>query len=161
MIEFREAQVSGDPIQADLVAAQDLLAEAIAASSDARGRLEYGLALFPRRGRFDAPVFGVLTRGGESTTLTYRMLQALAEQPVWLGGRIAAVVREGNSLGGPRAAPTGLLDQPVLHLLLTSWAGPDPADTERTAALETLIYAGDLKAPLLLLLASRPAGWPL
>lgn len=153
--------MSGDPIQADLVAAQDLLAEALVVSGDGRHRLEYGLALFPRRGRFDAPVFGVLTRGGESTTLTYRMLQSLAEQPVWLGGRIVAVLREGNSLGGHRAAPTGLLDQPVLHLLLTSWAGPDPDDRERTAGLETLIYAGDLKAPLLILLPARPAGWPL
>jgi hypothetical protein len=153
--------VSGDSVPGNIVAVRDLLAEALAVASDAGLRYDYGLALFPRRGRFDAPVFGVVTRGGESTTLTYRMLQSLAEHPVWLSGRVLATVCEGNSLGGSGGAPTGLLDQPVLHLLVTCWAGPDPLDTERTAGLDSMIYAGELKAPVVLLLKQRPGGWPL
>lgn len=150
-----------EPIPTNVAPVHDLLAEALAASEDAGGPFHYGLALFPRRGRFDAPVFGVVTRGGESTTLTYRMLRALTEEPVWISGRVVGMIREPQVFGARRAAPTGLLDQPVLHLILSCWAGPDPADMERTAGLESTLYAGDLGAPLLLFTRERPAGWPL
>jgi membrane-associated phospholipid phosphatase len=153
--------VNVDPIPANILPVHDLLTESLATAGDGHGTLEYGFAFFPRLGRFDAPVFGVVTRGGESTTLTYRMLQALAEQPLWISGRVLASVREAHAFRLARVAPTGLADQPVLHLVLTTWIGPTPDDRDRTAPLETTLYAGDLDAPLLFLTPSRPQGWPL
>lgn len=150
-----------DPRNANVLAVHDLLTETLAAANDAGGQYNYGVALFPRPGRFEALVFGVVTRGGESTTLTYRLLEALAEQQVWVSGRVIAALRDAKSFGPPRATPTGLLDQPVLHLMLTCWMGPDRGDTERTTPFETTLFAGDLRAPILLLLKERPAAWPL
>jgi hypothetical protein len=58
-----------DPIPKNLIAVHDLLTETIAIAQDNGVGFGYGMAFFPRTGRFDAPVFGVVTRGGESTTL--------------------------------------------------------------------------------------------
>lgn len=149
-----------DPTRSNLVAVHDLLTETLAAANDAGGDYGYGLALFPRPGRFDALVFGVVTRGGESTTLTYRLLQSLMDQTVWVSGRVGATIRDAKSFGPPRATPTGLLDQPVLHLMFTLYAGPSADDTERTMPLESTVFAGELRAPILLLLRHRPVGWP-
>ncbi len=144
----------------DVLAVHDQLMETLQAANDAGGGFGWGVALFPRPGRFEALVFGVVTRGGESTTLTYRMLASLAEHPVWVSGRVAASLRDAKSFGPPRATPTGLLDQPVLHLMFTCWMGATPDEMERTQAFESTIFAGELRAPVLLLLKRRPDGWP-
>lgn len=149
-----------DPTRANVLAVHDFLTETVVAANDAGGRFNYAVALFPRPGRFDALVFGIVTRGGESTTLTYRLLQALMEQTVWISGRVAATIRDAKAFGPPRATPTGLLDQPVLHLTFTCSLGPQPEDTERTMPFESTVFAGELRAPILLLLERRPAGWP-
>ncbi len=152
--------MSIDPNPQDLLAVHDLLAETLATARDKGGSLEYGVAFFPRVGRFGAQVFGVATSGGESTTLTYRMLQSLQELPVYISGRIPATVREGLTSGPPRALPTVLLDQPVLRLGFTCCIGTSRDDLERTQALDTTVFAGDLTAPLILLIELRPDGWP-
>src|ERR1041385_8101984 len=103
--------MSVDPIPRNLIAVHDLLVEMLATARDTGTTRHYGLALFPRAGRFDAPVFGVVTRGGESTTLTYRMLQSLSEHPVLISGRIFATIRDGMAFGPPRTPPQALLDQ--------------------------------------------------
>lgn len=149
-----------DRRRSNLLAMHDLLTETLAAANDAGGEFTYGLALFPRPGRFEALVFGVVTRGGESTTLTYRLLEALAEQHVWISGRVIGALRDAKAFGPPRAIPTGLLDQPVLHLMFTCWMGPERDDTERTTPFETTLFAGDLRAPIVLLLKEKPTGWP-
>ena len=59
--------MSTEPIPQDLVAVHDLLRETLAASKDSGSGLGYGIAIFPRTGRFGAPVFGIATSGGEST----------------------------------------------------------------------------------------------
>jgi hypothetical protein len=151
-----------DPTNANLLAVHDLLTETLVTANDAGGGFGYGLALFPRPGRFDALVFGVVTRGGESTTLTHRLLRSLAaSQPVWVSGRVLATLRDAKALGPPRALPTGLLDQPVLHLVLTCQIGPGPHDFDRTMPLECTLFAGELRAPVILLLRDRPQDWPL
>lgn len=149
-----------DPIPKNLIAVHDLLTETLAISQDSSGDFKYGVALFPRTGRFDAPVFGVVTCGGESTTLTYRMLQGLRELEVYVSGRVLALVRDGMAFGPPRTPPPALLDQPVLHVSLTFSIGATPDDRERTMPLESTIFAGDLKAPIVLLMEQRPEGWP-
>jgi hypothetical protein len=149
-----------DPIPKNLIAVHDLLTETIAIAQDSFGDFKYGVAIFPRTGRFDAPVFGVVTRGGESTTLTYRMLQDLRDHEVFLSGRVAAVVRDGMAFGPTRTPPQALLDQPVLHVSLTISIGATPEERERTMPLESTIFAGDLKAPIVLLMEQRPEGWP-
>jgi hypothetical protein len=149
-----------DPTSANVLAVHDLLTETLAAANAAGGEFGYGVALFPRPGRFEALVFGVVTRGGESTTLTYRLLQSLMDQTVWVSGRVGASIRDAKSFGPPRAAPTGLLDQPVLHLMLTCWMGPHPEDTDRTMPLESTVFAGEMRAPIVLLTKHRPAAWP-
>jgi hypothetical protein len=152
--------MSVDPIPRNLIAVHDLLVEMLAAAQDTGPGPNYGIALFPRAGRFDAPVFGVVTRGGESTTLTYRMLQSLGENPVLISGRIFATIRDGMAFGPQRTPPQALLDQPVLHIAFTCWTGGTAEESERTMPLESTIFAGDLRAPIVLLMDSRPEGWP-
>ncbi len=149
-----------EPIPQDLVAVHDLLRETLATARDAGAPFQYGLAIFPRSGRFGAPVFGVATSGGESTVLTYRMLQSLVQHPVYLSGRVPATIREGLSYGPPRVIPLALLDQPVLRVGFTLAIGATRDDLDRTQPLETSVFAGDLTAPLILLLDAKPEGWP-
>jgi hypothetical protein len=149
-----------DPIPKNLIAVHDLLTEALAVSQDSGGTCKYGVAIFPRTGRFDAPVFGVVTRGGESTTLTYRLLRNLMDQSVLISGRVTATLRDGMSFSPSRTPPPALLDQPVLHLSIRCIIGTTPDDQERTMPLESTVFAGDLKAPLVLLMEGRPEGWP-
>lgn len=148
-------------MSSNVLAVHDLLTEALFLANAEGGRFNYGLALFPRPGRFDGLVFGVVTRGGESTTLTYRMLQDLMELPVWISGRVAAAIRDAKAFGPPRARPTGLLDQPVLHLMFTCHIGPTLGEHERTMPFESTIFAGEMRAPIVLLTQMRPAGWPM
>src|SRR6185503_7731449 len=138
----------------------DLLTEALAIAQDSGGCCKYGIAIFPRTGRFEAPVFGVVTRGGESTTLTYRMLRNLMDQNVLISGRVSATLRDGMSFAPSRTPPPALLDQPVLHLSIRCSIGMTPEDQDRTMALESTVFAGDLTAPLVLLMEYRPDGWP-
>lgn len=149
-----------DPIPKNLIAVHDLLTEALTTAQDSGSSLQYGIALFPRTGRFEAPVFGVVTRGGESTTLTYRMLRTLMEHTVVISGRVMATLSDGMSFSTSRTPPPALLDQPVLHLSIRCVIGMTPDDQERTMPLESTIFAGDMKAPLLFLLESKPEGWP-
>jgi hypothetical protein len=149
-----------DPIPKNLIAVHDLLMEALAVSQDNGGGCKYGVAVFPRTGRFDAPVFGIVTRGGESTTLTYRLLRNLMDQAVLISGRVSATLRDGMSFSPARTPPPALLDQPVLHLAIRCMIGTTPDDLERTMPLESTVFAGDLKAPLILLMEARPEGWP-
>ena len=149
-----------DPIPKNLIAVHDLLTEALAIAQDSGGCFRYGIALFPRTGRFEAPVFGLVTRGGESTTLTYRLLQNLMDQPVHISGRVLAAVRDGMALTPSRTPPPALLDQPVLHLSIRCAIGTTLDDCDRTMPLESTVFAGDLHAPILLLMEQRPEGWP-
>lgn len=149
-----------DPIPKNLIAVHDLLTETLAIAQDNGHPFDYGFAFFPRTGRFEAPVFGVVTRGGESTTLTYRMLHVLLGQRVYISGRVPATVRDGMSFGPKRIPPPALLDQPVLHVSLTCSIGMTMDDDERTMPLESTVFAGDLSAPIIFLLEQRPAGWP-
>jgi hypothetical protein len=152
--------VNVDPIPRNLVAVHDLLTEALAISQDSGGSSQYGLALFPRAGRFEAPVFGVVTRGGESTTLTYRLLRNLMGQTVLISGRVPASLSDGMSFSTSRTPLPALLDQPVLHLTIRCVIGTTPDDHDRTMPLESTVFAGDMKAPLVLLMDTRPEGWP-
>jgi hypothetical protein len=153
--------VNLDPIPQNLVAVHDLLAETFAVANGECHRFNWGVAVFPRTGRFDAPVFGVVTCGGESTTLTYRLLQSLMDLPVYVSGRVAATIRDGMAFGPRRSSPPpALMDQPVLHILITSCIGLTLDDMDRTMPLESTVFAGDLKAPLVLLTETPPDGWP-
>jgi hypothetical protein len=88
------------------------------------------------------------------------MLQSLSEYPLHMSGRVLAIVRDGMSYGPPRTPPAALLDQPVLHLGFTCWTGATLEENERTMPLECNLFAGDLRAPIVLLLESKPEGWP-
>jgi hypothetical protein len=48
----------------------------------------------------------------------------------------------------------------VLHVSLTCSIGMTPDDYERTMPLESTVFSGDLRAPIILLMEQRPAGWP-
>jgi hypothetical protein len=153
--------VNVDPIPQNLVAVHDLLMETIAIANDNGGNFSWGVAVFPRTGRFDAPVFGVVTCGGESTTLTYRLLQTLMEVPVYVSGRVPATIRDGMAFGPRRSTPPpALLDQPVLHVMLTCAIGATRDDLDRTMPIESTVFAGDLNAPIVLLTENRPDAWP-
>lgn len=150
-----------DPIPQNLVAVHDLLTETYAIANERGNRFSWGVAIFPRTGRFDAPVFGVVTCGGESTTLTYRLLQSLMDLPVYVSGRVPATIRDGMAFGPRRSSPPpALMDQPVLHIMLTCCIGATTDDLDRTMPLESTVFAGDLKAPIILATEGRPEGWP-
>lgn len=149
-----------DPIPTNLTAVHELLAETLDTASDSAVEFGYGLAIFPRTGRFDAPVFGVLTCGGESTTLTYRLLQCLDGFPLWLSGRVPATMEDAMTTCTGRSLPAGLSDQAVLHLQVNLRIGASLDDEGRTQRLEASLFAGDLTAPLIFLTETRPAGWP-
>lgn len=149
-----------DPIPTNLTAVHELLAETLGTTSDSIVEFGYGMAIFPRVGLFDAPVFGALTCGGESTTLTYRLLQCLDGFPLWLSGRVPAAVEDAMTTSTGRSLPAGLLDQPVLHLLLHLGIGASREDVGRTQRLDASLFAGDLTAPLIFLAETRPPGWP-
>ena len=71
-----------------------------------------------------------------------------------------ASIRDAKSYGPPRALPTGLLDQPVLHLVFNCQMGATDSEPDRTMPFECTVFAGELRAPIVLLLRQRPGGWP-
>lgn len=143
-----------------LETAYELLKESLHTAVGRGGDFNYGVAIFPRTGRFDAPVFGIATLGGESLTLTYRLLRHLMDMPVWLSGQVRASMGEGPAAATARLIPTPMLDQPVLRLAFTLRMGQDKDEVGRTMPLESLIFAADLMAPIILLFEDVPAGWP-
>jgi len=70
------------------------------------------------------------------------------------------MVREGPAASLPRMVPPAMFDQPVLRLALSLRVGLDQESTERTMPLESLIFAADLQAPIILLFDEAPPGWP-
>ncbi len=152
--------MSADAHPPALDTAFELLRDSLHTAVGRGGHFNYGVAIFPRTGRFDAPVFGVATMGGESLTLTYRLLRSLMDVPVWLSGQVRAAMGEGPSAATARLIPTPMLDQPVLRLALTMRLGQDSDEAGRTMPLESLIFAADLMAPIILLFQDIPPGWP-
>lgn len=151
--------MNGNPGSANLVAVYDLLSEALAQAEDSDTPCGYGIAIYPRRGRFNAPVFGVLTRGGESTTLTHRMLRSLMDHQVLISGRVLAQLSDGTTVTPSRVPPPPLLDQAVLHLTLRCFMEVGDAPV-RTMPLDSTVFAGELEAPIVLVMEQKPQGWP-
>jgi hypothetical protein len=149
-----------DPLSSNLTAFQEMVAEALAVAADNDTPCNYGIALFPRTGRFDAPVFGILTRGGESTTLTYRMLRTLMDHQVLVSGRVLATLHDAMAFSPSRVPPPALLDQPALHISLKLFIPVGAGDLDQTLALESTVFANELDAPIILVMEERPQGWP-
>lgn len=149
-----------DPMSSNLTALQDLVTEALAVAADNDTPCNYGVAVFPRTGRFDAPVFGILTRGGESTTLTYRMLRTLMDHQVLVSGRVLATLHDAMAFSPSRVPPPALLDQPVLHISLKCFIPVGAGELDQTMALESTVFANVLDAPIILVMEERPQGWP-
>jgi hypothetical protein len=149
-----------DPLSSNLAAFQDMVTEALAVAADNDTPCNYGIALFPRTGRFDAPVFGILTRGGESTTLTYRMLRTLMDHQVLVSGRVLATLHDAMAFSPSRVPPPALLDQPALHISLKLFIPVGAGDLDQTMALESTVFANELDAPIILVMEERPQGWP-
>jgi hypothetical protein len=80
--------------------------------------------------------------------------------------RLAGLDETGNRGAEPKYTQAAdkrilaLLDQPVLRVGFTCCIGSSRDDVDRTQALETSVFAGDLTAPIILLLDARPDGWP-
>ncbi|HXE57996.1 MAG TPA: hypothetical protein VNK43_08340 [Gemmatimonadales bacterium] len=143
-----------------LAVVRDLLRETLAVARENVDDYGYGLAIFPRPGRFGDQQFGVMTSGGESTTLTYRLLRELHDTPLYVSGRVLAEIGEGLPGSPRREIPPVLLDQPVLRLNLRCWIGITRDDRDRVMPLDSTFLASELLAPIVLLLDERPAGWP-
>jgi hypothetical protein len=149
-----------DPMSTNLTAVHDLVTEALAVAEDNDTPCNYGIAIFPRAGRFEAPVFGVLTRGGESTTLTYRMLRTLMDHQVLISGRVLATLHDTMAFSPSRVPPPALLDQPALHVSFKSFIPVGQGQLDQTMALESTVFASELEAPIVLVMENRPQGWP-
>ncbi len=149
-----------DPMPGNLTEVQDLVTEALAVAADNDTPCNYGIAIFPRAGRFDAPVFGVLTRGGESTTLTYRMLRTLMDHQVLVSGRVLTTLHDAMAFSPSRIPPPSLLDQPALHITFKSFIPVSTGDHGQTMPLECTVFASELELPIVLAMEERPQGWP-
>ncbi len=150
-----------DPTPGNLTQVHDLITEAIAAVEDSGTSCGYGVAIFPRSGRFEAPVFGVLTRGGESTTLTYRMLRTLMDHQVLISGRVLATLHDAMAFSPSRVPPPALLDQPALHIAFKCFIPVGQGETDQTMPLESTVFASELHAPIVLVMEEKPQGWPI
>ncbi len=152
--------MSVDPVPRDIPAVHDLLQSTLTTAAQAGAGYPYGFALFPRLGRFGDWQFGLATSGGESTTLTYRMLQSLHAVHLYVSGRVAAVVKEGLPGAVARPIPVALYDQPVLRLTVQCWMGATGDERAHVTTLISTFLARELSAPLILLAERRPSGWP-
>lgn len=149
-----------DPMPSNLTEVQDLLTEALTLAEDSDTPCGYGVAIFPRAGRFEAPVFGILTRGGESTTLTYRMLRTLMDHQVLVSGRVLATLHDAMAFSPSRVPPPALLDQPALHISFKCYIPVGQGQLQQTMPFESTIFASELDAPIVLVMEDRPQGWP-
>lgn len=123
--------------------------------------MAYGCLLHVRKERA-RDTLGLITLSGESLPLTPRLLTALADTPLLLAGQTRVTL--GLLDPGQLAEPDRVLDSVLLQVLpeLVDVPGADPEDddVEVLAGVEALVSAETLLQPLVLLLPSRPSGWP-
>lgn len=142
---------------------QQRLKASLSRSSAATAHLEYGALLHVRRERTRATL-GIITLSGESLPLTPRLLAALADKPLHLAGQTR--VSLGFLNPGVLAEPDRPLDTLLLQVLPDESApllyeGDGDGDARDVlAGVEALVSADTLLQPLVLLMPSRPAGWP-
>jgi hypothetical protein len=130
---------------------RDRLMQLITAASAEDHRFAYGFLL---HGRADdqGTVFGIITSGGESLVVTGAMLATLERELCWAYG---AVPIRFQAVADTRA------DRPVRELVVLV---PDgvlrDAELRDYCPAHGRVSARELPEPLVLLTASRPAGWP-
>lgn len=101
------------------------------------------------------------TSGGTTLPLTLRLLRALSETTVWLGGRTPAVIDETPSTRDSSPMDVVLLDLPVPAIEVGVVSPTGWQTTGGSLTLRTQLDALDLmSAPVVLLTNARPAGWP-
>jgi hypothetical protein len=144
-----------------IVFGQQKLRNALRGSQQQGQALGYGFILLARkRGRRMA--LGVITPGGESLTLTPRLLAGLARRPLWLYGTAAVAIEAGDAVAGLPAKNMNDGDVPLASVLMHV-EGLDryAPGAQRVVEVEARVIADALVQPLVVLTTSRPAAWPL
>ena len=144
-----------------IVFGQQKLRNALRGSQQHGQALGYGFILLARkRGRRMA--LGIITPGGESLTLTPRLLAGLARRPLWLYGTAPVAIEAGDAVAGlpPRGMSNG--DLPLASVLMHV-EGLDryAPGAQRVVEVEARVIADALVQPLVVLTTSRPEEWPL
>jgi hypothetical protein len=144
-----------------IVLGQERLKLMLARTGAAVPMLAYGCLLHVRKERARATL-GIITLSGEALPLTPRLMAALTDEPILLAGQTRVTL--GLLDPGQLAEPDRALDAILLQVLPEPVNAPDGlADEEELdvlAGVEALVSADTLLQPLVLLLRSRPAGWP-
>lgn len=130
---------------------RDRLTQLIAAASGEDHRFAYGFLLH-RRDDDQGTGFGIITSGGESLLVTGAMLASLEQELCWAYGAVPVRLRAGAGAGA---------DRPVRELVVLVPDGiRQDAELRGYCPAHGRIPAAHLPEPLVLLTASRPAGWP-
>lgn len=140
---------------------QERLKLMLARAGAATPMMAYGCLLHVRKERARATL-GIITLSGESLPLTPRLLAALADEPILLAGqtRVALGLLDPGQLAEPDRSLDAILLQVLPELIEVPGVSPDDEEIEVLAGVEALVSADTLLQPLVLLLHSRPAGWP-
>ena len=142
---------------------QEKLRQVIAGAASEGQEYGYGFLLH-RREDFGQLQFGLITLGGESMPLTHRMLNALQGVVCWVYGEVPAGIetadRDRHAVHvDDEGRPTDTVARTLMVTLLTP-DGSQPDSSALCPAQGTMTPV-TLTEPLLMLTATRPAGWPL
>jgi hypothetical protein len=143
-----------------IVFGQQKLRNAMRGTEQQGQALAYGFVLHARkRGRRMA--LGIITPGGESLSLTPRLLAGLARRPLWLYGTAAVALEAGDALAGVPARNMNDGDAPLASVLMHV-EGLDryAPGAQRIVEVEARVIADSLVQPLVVLTTSRPPSWP-
>lgn len=120
----------------------------------------YACLIHPRR-RLGEHGFGVITLGGESLPLSVAMLAALSHVPALLDGMTPITLGPAEPLDWTVPDRDGLALPEVLPVSrLAFWHGAPRAPGTSLLGLGNVLTAEALGPQLVLLLATRPDGWP-
>jgi hypothetical protein len=142
-----------------VVFGQQKLRNALRGSQHQGQPLGYGFILLARkRGRRMA--LGIITPGGESLTLTPRLLAGLSRRPLWLYGTAAVAIEAGDAVAGLPARSMNDGDLPLASVLMHV-EGLDryAPGAQRVVEVEARVIADALVQPLVVLTTTRPAAW--
>jgi hypothetical protein len=135
-------------LETEVSARLNLLLEAASGEDQ---QFHYGFVLHQRR-NLDGMVFGMITSGGESLAVNGAMLRSIAGSLCWAFGAVPFTLEPAGSTDPESEVrrltvrvPSGILEDPELRALC-----PVHGPIDATAMAE----------PMVILLDTRPQGWP-
>jgi len=141
---------------------QQRLRATITRTPESTARFGYGVLLHVRKERTRITL-GLITLAGESLPLTPRLLASITDVTLLLAGqtRVTLGLLDPGQLAEPDRGIDTLLMQVIPEAIESSSTDGNSESGEVLAGVEALVCAQTLLQPIVLLLPSRPRGWPL